>query len=539
MGSAQTKVRTRAPLESVLCTEELKSRPARKPDAEAVSMALVRLARTMADSPERVLQQLVETAMRLCMAQSAGLSLLEEEHGRKVFRWHGAAGEYAPHLWATVPREFSPCGTVLDTNKMQLMSHLDRHFTYFADLQPHISEALLVPFHVGGKAIGTMWIVSHDQNRQFDAEDARVITTLGEFAAAAYQTVSGLAALKGIVATIREPLLVLDGSLRIHTASRSFYETFQVTPSDTEGQFLYQIGNGQWDIPELCALLTDVLPKERAMENFDVTRDFPLLGRRVMSMNARRISRPDAPNELILLAIEDITIRKRIEEELLHSNEDAQRFALVAAHDLRAPLNSAVMLLQFLSGKTKSGLDTEDRHLLAMATGGLQRLQSLMSDILSSSQQGSSQPTVAISLQDPLQTALTNLRDELEGAGAQIDFCALPSVRANHSQLSLVFQNLIGNAVKFRSDKPLRVVLGAIRENGRYVVSVADNGQGFDPRFADEIFLPFARLHGYETPGSGIGLTTCKRIIERMGGCIWAEGAPGEGATFYFTLPGE
>jgi len=103
------------PLESVICTLELNRRHPREPDFEAMTGALVTLARTMADSPERTLQQLVDTALTLCRAQSAGISLLEEENGKKIFRWHALAGEYAPHQWGTTPRNFSPCGTVLDT----------------------------------------------------------------------------------------------------------------------------------------------------------------------------------------------------------------------------------------------------------------------------------------------------------------------------------------------------------------------------------------------------------------------------------------
>ena len=117
----------------------------------------------MANAPERILQKLVDTALTLCRAHSAGLSLLEEENGRKIFRWHGVAGVFSPHFWGTTPREFSPCGTVLDTDRVQLMSYLDRHFGYFAQVEPRIAEALLVPFHVDGKAVGTMWVISHDE----------------------------------------------------------------------------------------------------------------------------------------------------------------------------------------------------------------------------------------------------------------------------------------------------------------------------------------------------------------------------------------
>ncbi|MGA2879197.1 MAG: ATP-binding protein [Bryobacteraceae bacterium] len=535
--SSQPASSLSVPLESVIHTRELNRRQPRQPDFEAVTGTLVMLARTMADSPEKTLQQLVETALSLCHAHSAGISLLEEENGSKIFRWHGVAGEYAPHLWGTTPRDFSPCGTVLDTNQVQLMSHLDRHFRYFADVKPPIAEALLAPFHVGGVAVGTVWVISHDQSRQFDREDANVLTTLGEFAAAAYQTLSGLIALRGIVATIREPLLVLDSAFRIKVASRSFYETFRVAPDITEGHCFYRLGSGQWDIPQLRVLLEDVLSKKRAVENFEVRHDFPFLGPRVMSLNARKLSLDGNPAELVLLAIEDITDRKQIEEELLRSNEDAQRFAYVAAHDLRAPLNSAMMLLQVLQHKTEAKLEDDESQVLSLATANLLRLQALMNDILAYAQVGGSGKRATVALQEPLQMALSNLQKDIEETGAQVNFGLLPTVWTDRFQLTLVFQNLIDNAIKFRSDKAPFLQIGANREGREFIVSITDNGQGFDAQYAEQIFLPFQRLHGSDTPGSGIGLATCKRIVERMGGRIWAESAPGQGSTFYFTLP--
>ena len=325
MGSVEAEPALPVPLESVICTRQLNLRPARKPNFEALTNAMVKLARTLADSPDQILQRLVETALELCRAQSAGISLLEEENGQKIFRWHGVAGEYAPHLWGTTPREFSPCGTVLDTDSVLLMSRLDRHFSYFAQVEPRIAEALLIPFHVGGEAVGTIWVIAHDQTLKFDAEDARVMTTLGEFAAGAYQALSGTLALKSIVATIREPLLVLDGALRVQTASRSFCNTFQVTQSATEGRLLYELGDGEWDIPALRTLLEDLLPNESVIEAFEVTKDFPLLGRRTMLLNARKLWREKNPTKLILLGIEDITVRKIAEEQLRQSYGDSQR----------------------------------------------------------------------------------------------------------------------------------------------------------------------------------------------------------------------
>jgi len=313
------------PLEAVISTQKLDLRPARQPDFEAMNHALLTLAQTLANSPEKILQQLVETALKLCRAQSAGLSLLEEENNRKIFRWHGVAGEYAPHIWGTTPREFSPCGTVLDTDRVQLMSHLDRHFTYFAEVEPRIAEALLVPFHVDGKAVGTIWVISHDdQARQFDAEDARVLTTLSEFSAAAWQVVSEALALKSVFATVRDPLLILDSELQVQGASRSFYQTFQLAEDGTEGRVLHQLGNGEWDIPELRTLLESIIQGESAVGRLEVRRTFGSLGPRVLSLDARTLmfiparraeKNEKIPTTRVLLAIEDITDRKPTTEE--------------------------------------------------------------------------------------------------------------------------------------------------------------------------------------------------------------------------------
>jgi PAS domain S-box-containing protein len=523
-------------LASVLSTEELSRRPARRANDDAVIKALISLARTMANSPERILQQLVETALELCLAHSSGISLLEDDDGKKIFRWHGVAGEYRAHLWGTTPREFSPCGTVLDTDKVQLMSNLDRHFQYFAQVEPRIAEALLVPFHVGGVAVGTIWVISHTAERRFDAEDARVLSTLGEFAASAYQAFSGTVALKSIVETIREPILVLDRNLLVKNASRSYYETFEVTPELTEGRALYELGAGEWDIPELRTQLEGILPKESVLENFEVALTFAKLGRRVMALNARKLLREDNPTGMILLTMEDVTTRKRIIEELLRSHEDSQRFASVAAHDLRAPLRSATNLLQLLERKTAEQLDDGDKQLLSLAQNSLDRLQALMDDILAYSQIGGIEATASISLQDTFEMAVANLQKEIEEAGAEVNSGPLPSLTGHRSLFTLVFQNLISNAIKYRSEAPPRVQVEAKKQNEEWIVAVADNGQGFDPKFAEMIFLPFKRLHGPNTPGSGIGLATCKRIIERFGGRMWTESAPGKGSTFYFAL---
>jgi chemotaxis family two-component system sensor kinase Cph1 len=176
---------------------------------------------------------------------------------------------------------------------------------------------------------------------------------------------------------------------------------------------------------------------------------------------------------------------------------------------------------------------------LSMATANLQRLKTLMADMLAYAQVGGAGKRAAVSLREPLEMALSNLHKDIEQTGTEVNFGFLPTVRTDRSQLTLVFQNLISNAIKFRTDQPPRLEIVAKRANREWLVSIADNGEGFDSDYAEQIFLPFKRLHGSDTPGSGIGLATCKRIVERLGGRIWAEAAKGKGATFYFTLPGK
>jgi chemotaxis family two-component system sensor kinase Cph1 len=195
------------------------------------------------------------------------------------------------------------------------------------------------------------------------------------------------------------------------------------------------------------------------------------------------------------------------------------------------------MLLQQLDGRAETKFDHDDRRLLSLAMANLQRLQALMRDILAYSQLGGARNTVITPLRQPLEMALANLQKDLEETGAGVDFDALPTLPVDPAQLTLVFQNLIGNALKFRSREPPRLRIQATLENREHVVSIADNGQGFDPQYAERIFLPFKRLHGPEIPGSGIGLATCKRIVEQLGGRIWAVGERGKGSTFYFTMP--
>jgi PAS domain S-box-containing protein len=195
----------------MLSIAELSRRPSRAPDYEAENCALVALSAAMAGSPKGILQKLAEAALSLCHAHSAGLSLLEDGDLKRRFHWRAIAGRWSPHVNGGTPRDFGPCGTVLDRNIAMICSHPERDFPYWADVNPVLEEGLLVPFYINGEPHGTIWVVAHDASRRFDLEDLRVMISLGTFAASAYQT-----------------LLSLDATRRAELELRDFVENASV-----------------------------------------------------------------------------------------------------------------------------------------------------------------------------------------------------------------------------------------------------------------------------------------------------------------------
>jgi PAS domain S-box-containing protein len=190
-----------APLETILCTEELHCRPSRPPDYEKENRALVKLVSALADSPRTVLQTLAETILDITQCDSAGLSLLTRD-GKTPdvcgtrFYWPAIAGMWNPHQGGGTPRNFGPCGDVLDQNRTLLFRHFERRYPYLLPVIPAAEECLLVPFHVAGEAVGTIWGIMHSDRRKFDAEDDRIMDSLGKFASSAYQALKHIEDLK-------------------------------------------------------------------------------------------------------------------------------------------------------------------------------------------------------------------------------------------------------------------------------------------------------------------------------------------------------
>jgi len=183
-----------ATLDAVIATDQLMMRAARVADPSLEKRAFKKLVDVLAGSPRRVLQTLTDVAMDLCQAHSAGVSIVEEADGKTVFRWHAVSGRWQPLLWATLPREFSPCGTVLDRDETLLMVDPERYFTPLASVPPKVEEVLLIPFAVRAKTAGTVWIVAHDSSRRFDETDRAIVSKLAKFAAIAYDKLSSMSA---------------------------------------------------------------------------------------------------------------------------------------------------------------------------------------------------------------------------------------------------------------------------------------------------------------------------------------------------------
>jgi PAS domain S-box-containing protein len=234
----------------------------------------------------------------------------------------------------------------------------------------------------------------------------------------------------------------------------------------------------------------------------------------------------------------DITERKRMENELRRSNEDLERFAHLASHDLQEPLRTVATHLQIVERRTGGSLDPETLEHIQFAVDGAQRMRGLVQELIAYSRVGATPLHLKpIDCRKVLDEVLGNLKTAIQETGAIVTWDSLPQVQGDQVQLAQLFQNLLENAIKYRGKEPPRIHFGVVKKEAGWLFCVRDNGIGISPENASRIFQPFVRLHRCaEAAGSGLGLSVCKRIVERHGGEIWVESVPGQGASFYFLL---
>ena len=257
-------------------------------------------------------------------------------------------------------------------------------------------------------------------------------------------------------------------------------------------------------------------------------------------MNAVR----DAQGELIgyTKILSDETARKQLQDSLTESNSALEQFAYVASHDLQEPLRTIGAYSQLLGQKYRGKLDAEADQFLHFLQSAAERMSDLVRDLLAYARLTTEveRPT-SIALDEDLEAAITHLDQAIQESGGSVTHDPMPTLAVDRGQMVRLFQNLVGNALKYRkADEPPKVHISAEQKGNEWVISIRDNGIGFDPAYASMIFAPFKRLHtAEEYPGTGVGLAICRRIVQAQGGRIWAESQPGEGATFSFTLPVE
>jgi signal transduction histidine kinase len=236
---------------------------------------------------------------------------------------------------------------------------------------------------------------------------------------------------------------------------------------------------------------------------------------------------------------EEIAARERVQEALQRSNTELEQLAYVASHDMQEPLRMVASYLQVVAERYQGKLDAEADEFIGFAVDGAKRMQALINDLLAYSRVGTkARPFAPADCAAIVDRAMADLRVAIAESGTQISCGPLPVVKADAMQLAQLFQNLLGNAIKFRSAGTPQVHIEAEPGDTGWNFAVRDNGIGIAPEYFDRIFVLFQRLHGRrEYPGTGIGLALCKKIVERHGGRIWVESAPGSGSVFRFTLP--
>lgn len=351
-----------------------------------------------------------------------------------------------------------------------------------------------------------------------------------------------------ILDTVRQPLLVLDADFRVTKANRAFFRTFRVPPDDTIGEVLFALGDGQWDIVPLREMLRDQLTGETQLDDLDVDHVFPGIGRRVMLLNARLVTHDPAAPRVILLAIEDVTALRETDarlaaqrRELERSNTALGEYASIASHDLQEPLRKILAFGERLSEAVGATLGVVPRQHLDGMLKAAARMRVLIDDLLRYSQVSSQPYRVAhTDLGVVAREVLMDLDAAVADADAQIEIGPLPVLEADATQMRQLLHNLLSNAIKYRrADTPLLVrIHSQPLDAAHWLITVEDNGIGFQQQYAERIFRMFQRLHNRSAyAGTGIGLAIGRAIVERHGGSISAVGDLGRGTTFSIVLP--
>src|SRR5437588_682457 len=354
--------------------------------------------------------------------------------------------------------------------------------------------------------------------------------------------------------TVREPLLMLDGSLRVHSANGAFYQTFHVSAEETENQLIYELGNGQWDIPDLRTLLEDIVPTSSVFNDFELEHDFPVIGRRVMLLNARKL-RQGSHAELLVLAMEDGTERRRAEGEVATAKEAAETanrtkslFLANMSHELRTPLNAILGFSEMLQEEAvERDLQDFSADLQKISTAG-KHLLGLINDILDLSKIEAGKMELhleAFSIATLIAEVATTIEMQVAKNGNKLQIVCAPDVGIMRADLSKVRQglfNLVSNAAKFTHDGKIKIEAERQLMDGSdwIVFRVSDTGIGLSSEQIVRLFQSFTQADASTTRkfgGTGLGLALTRRFCQMMSGDVTVHSVPGQGSVFTIKLP--
>jgi PAS domain S-box-containing protein len=344
---------------------------------------------------------------------------------------------------------------------------------------------------------------------------------------------------ENIVATVREPLVVLDADLRVVSTNHSFYEVFAVKPEETEGQFIYDLGNRQWNIPRLRELLEEIIPKKNTFEGFRMEHDFPSIGRRIMLLNARRIPTEADKTRLILLAIEDVTERVRMEEALQKSSEKIKLFAYSVSHDLKGPSVGIYGLTKLLHKHYGDILDEKGKNYCDDILEASEEIAALVDKINVYISTKEAPPTIErVKLKDILLMVRDEFSPRLNIRQIKwLEPAYLPEIKADRLSILRVLRNLFDNALKYGGDDLSEISIGYEESDEFHILSVRDNGIGIRKKDFKKIFGAFQRTQTSRgIQGTGLGLAIVHEIAEQHSGEVWVEPGPEKGISFYLSI---
>ncbi len=370
-----------------------------------------------------------------------------------------------------------------------------------------------------------------------------------------FELKDALAYANGIINTIREPLVVLYPKLIIRSVNKAFYRTFKTDPNETVGKLIYEVGNGQWDIPKLKKLLEGTLAKRKSFHDFEVEHDFETIGKKIMLLNAHKLPIKSNGDEMTLLAIGDITEKRRLEKkvenenhahaEIEHLKEVSRQkndFISMASHELKTPVTSIRAFAQLLQEDYALSGNAEAAEMLSRMNSQVIKLTSLIEDLLDLSKMEGGKLQYHLDYFD-FNKMINDVVEEMQlTTRAHIISLTLGktfSMYGDRNRLGQVLTNLLANAIKY-SDHAHNIKVSSTRDKQFVSVTVKDFGIGVSKEKQDKIFKRFFRVSGVKEdtyPGLGLGLYISSEIVKHHKGTISVKSVKGKGATFSFKLP--